>query len=209
MNGLSLSLGLSQPTAGSGEVAAPDKLVVPATSAYFQDPLNIPANTSRITMRGTFSLPILSGTAPGTAIFNGISNPIRVTVQSDGAIKARVETQTGSASIDAEVAPAGTFSIDTEHVIVFDADHATQLVTITVDGTDYTAALSGAATDTFQTSRKVQFLSGGANPLVPAGSIVFNMSVDYNGTLRKTIPNDAALANADGWHVGANFTQAV
>jgi len=31
---------------------------------------------------------------------------------------------------------------------------------------------------------------------------------NYKGTQRKAISNNAATANADAWHVGANFTQA-
>jgi len=182
-------------------------LVVPATSAYFQDPSNIPASTSRITFRGTFNLPSLSASSPGTALFNSISTPMRLTVQADGAINARVEDSTGAALIDAQVAPAGTFTVNTDHAIVFDGNLATNTVTVTVNGTNYSNTLT-TGTGVFPTSRAVQFLSGGAAPLVPSGSIISNLSVDYNGTQRKAISNDAATANADAWHVGANFTQA-
>lgn len=204
---LGFSLGMGRRQAGGG--APTQQLVVPATSAYFQDTANIPSSTSRITMRGDhFNFPSIPGGGSGMTVFSGISTPINMAILDDGSIQVKVEDGGGATAYQDEIAPAGTISTATDYAIEFDANHNGN-VRVTVNGTDFTDTFTPSGSPTFQTTRKVIFLatSSGTVP-VPAGTVFSNLEVDFNGTLHKAISNDAATANADAWHVGADFTQA-
>lgn len=202
---LGLCLGLSG-SQGAGEVAD-QFLTQGATPGYFLDPSNVPASTSRITFRGTFTF---AGSVPNLdKLFTQVSTGCDLETLSDGRLRAVVEDGTGAKMINsAVVAPSGSITADTEHSIVFDVDQVAETCTITIDGgTPVVTAFTSTSNGVFQSNRAVTFLAlSGGSSSVPAGTLIKDLSVDFNGTLHKAISNDATEANADAWHQGGNFT---
>jgi hypothetical protein len=191
------------------EVPPAQTLVQGATAGYFVDPANVPSGTSRITFRGKIKLPSLPATA-GVAprLFTQESTGCDLWVGTTGGLFATVEDSGGVARLNGFVlAGAGTIDAGVEHDIIFDVDQAANEVRLTVDGVLTTTAFTTSGSGTFQSNREVSFLAttAGATP-VPSGTEFRDLSVEFNGTLRKAIPNNAALANADAWHRGGDFT---
>jgi hypothetical protein len=180
-------------------------LVQAATTGYFVDPVNLPSGTSRITFRGKFKLPSLSGLP---RLFTQESTGCDLWVGSAGQLFATIETGGGVVVLgSATVAPSGSIIVGSWHSIEFDVDQVAGEVRVTVDGVLTTTAFTTAGTGLFQGGRELSFLAltSGANP-VPAGTEVADLSVDLNGVLHKAISNDATTANADAWHRGGDFT---
>ena len=195
-------------TVRAGVVAPAVSLLRPATAAFFQSPTNIPAATTRIQMRGLFRFASLPASA--SEIMSGLSNPVSVLLYNNGRLDARIEDSAGTVVFEATLTPAGTIAINNWYDIEIDANHLTNQVRITVNGTDFTGTFTAEGTNVFPTNRAMTFLAGsaGAN-IVPVGTRAADMRVWYNGTLAKTIPNDAAAANLDAWKLGVGvFTNA-
>ncbi len=182
-------------------------LVQGATPGYFVDPVNVPSGTSRITFRCKLWLPTGYGLAN---LFTQESTGCDLQVRnSAGSLNATVEDSTTAKMLaDTAVAPApNTLAAQTWYEIEFDVNQVTQEVICTVNGVSKTTAFAAASTGLFQTGREVSFLANtvGTSP-IPAGARIADMSVDFNGVRHKTLPNDAASANADPWKRGGNFT---
>lgn len=199
-----LGLGLGM---GSMQPAAPSEIAGLTVGGYFVDPSNVPALTTRITFRGDF---FFVGSVPNNVLlFTQESTGCDLLIQSTGRMTSSVEDTVGAKMLSsAEVAPAGSITADTWHEIVFDVNHATEQVIITIDGgTPIVTAFTASGTGSFQIVREVSFLAttvGGS--AVPSGTRVRNLSVDFNGTLHKAISNNVATANADPWKLGSDFT---
>lgn len=179
---------------------------------YFVAPANVPGGTTRLTFRGEFRLPALPpATSPNFAVFfTQESSGCDLSVDTDGGMSITVEDATGARVINGvQVRPAGFFQINTDYQIIFDVNHATQTATVTINGTAYVVNFSAPGTGVFQSNREVSLLAGTAGQTVlPIGTRVRNLSVDYNGTLHKSISNTASEANADSWKQGGAFTNA-
>lgn len=182
-------------------------LVQGGTAAYFVDPSNVPTSTTRIRFSGRFYFP---STVPGSVIlFEQESTGCSLELLSTGLLRATVEDGVGATMLsNATVAPAGSITADTWHEIVFDVNHTTEQVVLTIDGTDTTIPFATSGNGVFQSNREVSFLgrSSGTGTL-PSGVRTAELSVSFNGTLHKTISDDATVANADAWHRGGAATQ--
>lgn len=188
------------------EVPAPSVLVQGSPAGYFVDPLAVPSGTTRITFRGSFLFPASGWTTcrPFTQESTGCDLIVNVA----GSAAVTIEDGTGAAMLSsANIAPVGTIPTDEWVELVFDVDQVAETATLTVDGTDYDLPFIGSSNGVFQTVREVSLLAqtSGANA-VPAGTRIADLSVDFNGTLHKAISNSAAVANADPWHTGGDFT---
>ena len=198
--GLSLNLFSQNVSVTSSDVPTA-YLIRPATVAYFQDAATTPAGTSRMTFRGQFWFP--SGTFNGKP-FAQFSTGCDLHVYSSGTALVTVEDGTFAKMLNGvAIVPSGTIPMEEWVELVFDVDQVAQTAVLTVNGTPYTLDFAVASNGLFQTT-DVSFLAapGGTLP-VPANTRAANLSVDFNGVTYKTIPNDAASANADPWKQGA------
>ena len=92
------------------------------------------------------------------------------------------------------------------HSIVFDVDQVAETATVTVDGIEYVIPFAASSSGLFQTGQKIGLLGTVAGGFtLPQGVRAADMSVEINGAPHKTISNDAAIANADAWHLGGNL----
>lgn len=199
--------GTDEKTANTTFSAATSALVMPSPVAYFVAPANVPTGTTRMTFRcNGLKVPALSTFA---LLFTQESNGCDFRIETNGDVRIAVEDTAGTRVYDAVLVAGGINDNGTAtHDIVFDVNHATQQVSVTINGTTTTGSFSTPGTGSFQNSREVSFLAGtaGANPL-PTGTEFRDLSVDYNGTLHKAISNSAATANADAWKQGSgSFT---
>lgn len=180
-------------------------LVMPSPAGYFVDPSNVPASTTRITFRGKF---YFSGVgASYLNVFTQESTGCDLQVSTNG-WRCTVEDSTGATMLASTVfSGTPTFANGTWYNVIFDVDQTAKTATLTLNGVSYQRTWSGG-TGTFNTAREVSFLATtvGGTPL-PVNTRVADLSVDFNGTLRKAISNTATTANADAWKRGTNFTQ--
>lgn len=91
--------------------------------------------------------------------------------------------------------------------IVFDVDQAAKTLALTVNGVTETLPFEFAGNGFFNTSRRMLFLArSGGTSAIPGTARVADLSVEFNGSLRKAIPNAASSANSDPWKLGGGFT---
>ncbi len=175
------------------------------TSGYFQAPANVPASTSRLTFRGKFYFP--TAPADGVALFTQESNGCDLRFDG-GLANLRVLIKNADAtplSWGENLISSG-FALNTWHDVYFDLNLATPLMTLTIDGVTrtYTPTITGL----FANNREVSFLAFTSGvSVVPPSTRAADLSVDYNGTLHKTISNVVATANADAWKKPASPTR--
>ena len=203
--------GFTQDVAITTTIEASQYLIQGATAGYFVDPVNVPSGTSRITFRAKIRMP--SG-ASTSNLFTQESTGCDLQLDvsgTTGAILGRgtVEDSLGAKRLFNATIITSAFGLvaNTWYDLEFDVDLVAGTATATANGVSNTLTLDPGTT-TFQTTREVSFLANTAGLApIPAGAFVADMSVDFNGVRRKTISNDAAVANADAWKRSGSFTQ--
>lgn len=199
--------GFTQNVAIVTSTAPTQFLVQGATPGYFVDPVNPGVGLSRITASFKINLPttFTTGTCKPLA---QVSTGCDLVFFPNGLVTAIVEDSTGAKMLNgALIAPIGTITKNQWHDIVFDVDQGAQRAVLTVDGANFVVPFTAAGSGLFQLL-KLSFLatSTGGTP-VPAGTKVADMSLEFNGVMRKAISNMAASANADEWKLGTgSFT---
>ena len=182
-------------------------LVMASPAAYFGATANPPAALTKVTFRGKFFWPtgtIINSQKPFAQLSLGcdletFGNGFRVSVE-DGNQAAVFNT--------APTRHLGSWVADAWLDILFDVDHVTRTVRLTVNGVTETYSFDNTGNGVFNTVRRFSFLGvqGGTNVLA-AGVRAADLSIDYNGVRHKTISNTANLANADPWKLGTgSFT---
>lgn len=181
-------------------------LVEGAAAGFFLDTANLPAATNRLTFRGKFLLPATGWTS--FKPFAQVSTGCDLTIFNSGTSNISVEDGTGSKVLSlATVTPIGGIAMGAWVTLILDVDQVAKTAVLTVNGTPYTVPFTTAGNGAFQTANRISMLamSTGANA-APSGTLIADLSVEANGTLRKAISNAAANANSDPWKLGGAFT---
>jgi hypothetical protein len=181
-------------------------LIQGATAGYFLDTVNPPAGTNRITFRGKFWFPATGWSS--CKPFAQVSTGCDLTIFPTGVSTVTVEDGTGAKMLtNATATSGGGIPMAQWVTLVFDVNMVSQAAALNLNGTTYTIPFATSGNGVFQTSNRVSFLAVSNGTLaVPAGTLFADLSVDFNGTLRKTIANVAAAANADVWKQGGSLT---
>ncbi|MDZ4275515.1 MAG: hypothetical protein U0995_05720 [Erythrobacter sp.] len=174
---------------------------------YFGDTANPPAGLTRVTYRGKFFWP--TGTlAANQKPFAQLSLGCDFETVLDNGLRVSVEDGTQAAMFTSPliVRHAGRIVENAWLDIIFDVDQVAQTATVTVNGATEVYPFEATGNGVFNTVRRFSFVAvnNGTNPL-PAGVRMADLSVEFNGVLRKAIPNDAATANVDPWKLGGAF----
>jgi hypothetical protein len=93
--------------------------------------------------------------------------------------------------------------LDTWLDIVFDVNMALNQATLTVNGVTETYPFIATSNGLMAATRFSLLARDNTNNGLNATVRVADLSLDFNGTLRKAISNTAATANADAWKLGA------
>lgn len=185
------------------KVAAPTQYLTTGSGSYFEDTANVPAGTTRLTYHGWFYFPV---SVPSGILFAQVSQGCDLDVLANGRIRIlKVEDGTGATMISSAY-PSFPILPDTFYEITFDVDQTEKTARVTVNGVTETIPFTATGNGLFQSTRAVTMLAltGGSNGL-PAGVRVADLSVSFNGTLRKALSNDPAVVNADAWQRGGDF----
>jgi hypothetical protein len=180
-------------------------LVMPATLARFEDTANTPAGTSRMTFRGKFFFPTGTVQTGDRLISQGFNScHLDVGGVNGRSFRISVNDSTGANML------AGTLSrqdnrlvVDTWLDIVFDVNMALNQATLTVNGVTETYPFIATSNGLMAATRFSLLARDNTNNGLNATVRVADLSLDFNGTLRKAISNTAATANADAWKLGA------
>ncbi len=193
--------------------AAPNAFLVQGSPiSRFQDPATPPVGTTRMTWRGKFFWPagtIASSQKPFAQ--NNLGCDLMTT---GNGFRPLVADSTGAAMFSGTaVRHVGSYVADDWLDIVFDVDQTARTATLTINGVTEVYPFANPGNGLFQTSRVVGFaappLTNSGASVLPAGVRCADMSVEFNGVLRKAIPNNAASANADPWKAGTGVFTSV
>ncbi len=190
----------------TSQLAGPSVYLVQGSPvAYFQDTANPPAGVTRVTFRGKFFWP--TGTlANGQTLFAQASDGCDLTTRDNGF---RMGGEDGTQTAVRTTFPTVRAGSLTENVwldIVFEVDQAAKTLALTVNGMTETLPFEFAGNGLFNTARRFLFLArSGGTSAIPNTVRVADLSVEFNGTLRKAIPNNAASANTDAWKLGGSL----
>lgn len=178
-------------------------LVMPATPARFEDTANTPALTSRMTFRGKVVFPDAASIGNGDRIVSqGFAN-CYLDVASGGSMRISLTDSANTKLLNSSTLRFSGVVVAASWLdIIFDVNMALGQAALTVNGVTETYPFLVPGNGQFSTAKFIMLARGaGLNEINP-GVRFADLSIDFNGTLRKAIPNDAAVANADAWKKG-------
>lgn len=187
-----------------------------ATGPYFQDPVNVPANTTRIRWKFQIKVPAaVASVSGGRNIFTQESNGFDLLLTTNaGATTIYIgKIEDG---IFATVTPASVDLISGSRDIWYEieiyADQVSKEAVFSINGAaPVTRAFTGAGNGVFQTGREISMCGSTAGTVllhegVQMAYIECYMTTSGAETLRKRIAGNAATVNADAWKLGGNAT---
>lgn len=177
-----------------------------ATPAYFADTANVPAATTKIVFKGKIRFPSLPGAV--IKIFTQESFGFDLGMTNAGQLQATLKDGTNTILVNGINIPSAVLSPNIWYDLVYEGDQAAGTIKLWIDGVLRSLNFT-PGNGVFLSNREVSFLAttAGASP-VPTGTFAADLSVEFNGTLRKALSNTATTANADAWKLGTgSFTQ--
>ncbi|WP_379923395.1 hypothetical protein [Erythrobacter sp. R86502] len=186
-------------------------LVMPSPAARFEDTANTPALTNRMTFRGKFFFPDTASIGNGDRIVSqGFNNCYVDLVGGGGPVRINLTDSAGASLLSSSTLRfTGGIVPATWLDIVFDVNIALGQATLTINGVTETYPFLTPGNGQFATAKFNMLARGAGLVEVNPGVRFADLSIDFNGALRKAIPNDAAAANADAWKQGTGvFTNA-
>ena len=177
-------------------------LIQGATAGRFVDPVVPPAGVNRITWRGKFFWP--AGTLTnGQKLWGQDNIGCDLETLNNGW---RVSVRDGTQAVMFNTVPlrhAGSLLVNTWLDIVMDVDQLARAVSLTINGVTQVYPFDNASNGLFNTIRKIGCVGmPNGSAAITAGTRFADLSVAFNGVLRKAFPNNAATANADPWKLG-------
>lgn len=185
----------------------PDTYLVSDGTNFFRDPSTLGSGVTSLEWQGVVTLPA-SRSASFYPFSLGNTN-VNVEILANGNFRVSARDSTAASVLGPTFITGANIPDATPTEVSVKVDHVAELVTVTVDGDEYTQAFATSGDGSFAAGGSICFLSryASGNAIAPAGTQVSDLEVYKNGVLFKAISNDAATANADPWKAGSDFTQ--
>jgi len=201
--------GIAQTVTLSTGLVVLESLKVEAAPSYFSDPANLPSGTRVIEFEGKFWVP----TRKRWIIFGQSSTGCDLRAESSGELSLIVEAASPTGQKVVSQSGIGvTWPTGEWFYAKLRADYDAQQVTATINDQSVVFPFNPQNTSGPQLNRKLAMLAiHGSTPanFAPDGTRVADLQVSLDGVVRKLISNDPAIANADPWRRGNEFTGVV
>ncbi|MGB3178988.1 MAG: LamG-like jellyroll fold domain-containing protein [Albidovulum sp.] len=177
---------------------------------YFLNPVNVPAGISAI----TFAAKVRFAALPGSTaiLFAQSSTGFDVELMNNGSLRVTLEDGSGAKMLSSHIV-ATALGTGNWYELVVSADQAAQVLRVVVNNALVAAVpFTGTSNGVFQSNRALSFLGRNNGSLQFAGEIE-HLRAWHSATATgdapqappfKEILGPAAVANADGWKLGAN-----
>ncbi len=179
-------------------------LLMPAIPARFEDTANTPALTSRMTFRGKFFFPDAGSIGNSDRLVSqGFNNCFLDLNGGGGPVRVGLTDSAGTSLLNGSTLRlTGGIVVASWLDIVFDVNMALGRAALTINGVTETYPFLTPGNGQFATGRFNMLARGAGTNEVNQTVRFADLSINFNGTLRKAIPNDAAAANVDAWKRG-------